>query len=158
MKKLILILSAFLLIAIGTQAQDDTYTFRSKTGTYLSMAPAETITTGDSIYLADIEVDRNYSYVIDAYAVVDSISKEAGDTVFCVLQGKMFSGESWTDIETENLLLPAATNEVTWSSITAIYRYKFLRFYLHSKDADSNWKVETIELKLSPATLTDEAN
>ena len=157
MKKFILILLSVLFV-FALQAQDDTYTFKSKVGTYLSTAPAETITTGDSIYIADINVNRNFSYVIDAYAVIDSLSYAATDTIFCTLQGKMFSGQAWTDIETENLKLPSATNAVTWSSITAIYRYKYLRFYLHSKDSDTNWKVETIELKLSPATLTDEAN
>jgi len=158
MKKFILILSVLFLAVLAMQAQDDTYNFKTKTGTYLPMSPGETITTGDSIYIADVVVNRNFSYVIDAFASIDSISKVTGDTVYCTLQGKIFEGQAWTDINTQNLLLPTEENVVTWSQITAIYRYKYLRFYMHSKTATSNWKVNTIELKLTPATLTDEAN
>jgi len=159
MKKFILILSAFLMLAVSMQEQDKTTTFRSKSSTYIGeMTLAETIDTGDSIYIMDVNANRNWSYVIDAYASIDSLNYEANDTIFCTIQGKIFSGQSWTDINTQYLKLPTEENVVTWSQITAIYRYKYLRFYLHSKDSDTNWLINSIELKITPATLTDEAN
>ena len=157
MKKLIFLLS-IIVFAVGLSAQDDTYYFKRSTDTYMYIAPAETITTGDSIYILDVDLKRSFPYVIDAYASIDSLKYTANDTIFCTLQGKIFEGQSWTDINTQNLKLPAANNKVTWSQVAALYRYRYLRFYLHSKDSDTNWKVNYIELKVNPGNLTDEVN
>ena len=157
MKKFILIMFAVLMTAVVV-GQDDTFSFRKITDTYASVSPAATITDGDSIYIADCYVERNFPYVIDAYASIDSLKYVTNDTIFCKMQGKIFSGQNWTDIDTVKLTLPAATNKVTWTLTSAIYRYRYIRFYFHSKDSDTNWRVNSIELKVNPASLTDEVN
>lgn len=157
MKKFILILFAVLMTAVCF-AQDDTYYFKRSTDTYMYLNADETITTGDSIYLCNVDLKRDFPYMIDAYLSIDSVNYETNDTLWIVLQGKIFEGQSWTTISTNNSKLPTATVTSTFALTTAIYRYRFLRFYLWSKDADTNWKVNTIELKVTPGNLTDEVN
>ena len=158
MKNLFVLISILLFAFSGVQAQDNSFDFRRTTDTYTTISPDVTVTDGDSIYIADLNANRPYAYVIDATASIDSVNYEANDTVFCTLQGRMFTSDSWTDINTQNLLLPAETNNVDWSLTANIYRYRLLRFYFHSKNSDTNWTVNKLEVKLTPANLTDEVN
>ena len=114
-----------------------------------------TVSDGDSIYASDvIFVDKQYPYVYDGYVRIDSLNVETDDTVFVKLQGKMFSADSWTDIQTVNNLLATENTTSTFSKLDGLTRYRYLRFYASSKDADSNWKVISYAIKLHKATYT----
>ena len=136
MKKLI-ILFAFIFIAIAINAQDKTITPNSLRwkaeyetsfdNNRFNFDSGDTISNNDQLY--SIEVDLLYPYPVkfESNFTLDSVSGDPNVALY--IQERMFGTDSWTDLDTITWAGTSTDTTIKYTYTTSVLYAKFIRFY-----------------------------
>lgn len=144
MKKLIFFL-ALAAVCFTGYSQNRAITLQGNTYYYeFALGSSDTIIASKT-WWAQVLVNKPEPLRLQVQVDMDSISGSGHDTLF--LQGKVFSGDAWSAIDT-GLYAHTGTGIVDLGNISADLYYRYFRVYIKSTSATGKNKVAAIKVKV----------
>lgn len=144
MKKLIFFI-VLAMVAFAGYSQDHSVTLKGDAYYYeFSLGSADTIIASDT-WWAQVLVNKPEPVRLQVQVDMDSISGAGHDSIF--LQGKVFSADSWSAIDT-GLYAHTGTGLVSVYNVSADLYYRYFRVYVKSTSTTGKNKVAAIKVKV----------
>lgn len=144
MKKLIFFLA---LAAVCFTSYSQTRSTTLNQGTYyyeFALGARDTIIKSDTL-IYQVLVNKPEPIRLQVQIDMDSISGSSHDSIF--LEGKVFSGDSWSAIDTA-VFAHTGTGLLTLQNITSDMYYRYYRLNIVSTSAAGKNKVAAIKVKI----------
>ena len=147
MKKIFLLLAAVFVMMTCT-AQDRTITLGSDTWYYQFgvNTAADTISAFDTLYYVQALTNKSMGLL---YGIQTQITEVSGAARVAVsLQGKIHSGDSWTNITTVTYYGSDSDTTINFSQTGTAVFYRYLRILYDCNTTTQNVKINTAYVKL----------
>lgn len=145
MKKIAILLFAIFAFSFA-QAQDKAVTLNNTIYYYAySGLAADTISNNDSIWEAQVLVNKAEPVKYSMTMKLDSVSGTIGAYIF--LQGKVFDTDTYTAIDTVTWSGTSSDTTFTFSQVTTAKYYRYFKIKVDSRTGTEKMKINYIKFK-----------